>query len=103
MDGGVEAPIKVLQRFESVEVRGFGASLQLALLADVEFVLKDEFQKLSMAQAVGGGLLETHAQGLGQAGEAELFECGFEVGSVHVDGSGSGLMVEGAKQSGTQC
>ena len=56
-----------------------------------------------MAQTVGGGFLEPDAQGLAQAGEAELFQGGFEVGSIHGDVAGSWLMVEGAKQSGTQC
>ena len=103
VNGGIEAPVEVLQRFEGVEVGGLGAAFQLALLPDVEFILEDEFQKLGMAQTIGGGFLEPDAQGLAQAGETELFQGGFEVGGIHGDMAGSWLMVAGAKQSGTQC
>jgi len=58
VNGGVEAPVEIFQRFKAVEVGGLGAAFQLALLADVEFVLEDEFQKLGVAQSVGGGFLE---------------------------------------------
>ena len=100
VNGGVEAPVEVLQRFEGVEVGGFGAAFHLALLADIEFVLQDEFQKLGVAQTVGGGFLKPDAQSLAQTGETEFFQGGFEAGSVH------GVMelmvsVLGAKQSGT--
>ena len=50
VDGGVEAPVEVLQRFEAAEVGGLGAAFHLALLADVEFVLADEFQELGVAR-----------------------------------------------------
>jgi hypothetical protein len=102
VNGGIEAPIKVFERFEGVEVGGLGAAFQLTLLPDVEFVLQDEFQKLGVAQTVGGGFLEPDAQGLAQAGEAEFFQGGLEAGSVHGAMAGSGLMVAGEKQSGTQ-
>ena len=46
----------------------------MPLLADIEFVLADQFQELGMAQPVGGGFLQAHVQGLQQAGEAELFQ-----------------------------
>jgi hypothetical protein len=45
----------------------------LALRSDIEFVLQDEFQKLGVAQTVGGGFLEPDAQGLAQAGKAKFF------------------------------
>ena len=48
VDRGIEAPVEVLQRFEGVEVGGLGAALHLALLADVEFILQDEFQELGV-------------------------------------------------------
>ena len=73
VNGGVEAPVEVLQRFEGVEVGGLGAAFHLTLLPDVEFVLEDEFQKLGVTETIGGGFLEPDAQGLAQAGEAELF------------------------------
>jgi len=34
------------------------APLEMALLADVELVLKDELEELGVAETVGGGLLE---------------------------------------------
>jgi hypothetical protein len=58
VDGRIETPIEVLQWFEGVEVGGLGAAFQLALLADVEFVLKDEFQELGVGQTIGGGFLQ---------------------------------------------
>ena len=97
VDGGVEAPVEVVQRFQVAEVRQLGMTFHLPLLPDVEFVLTDEFEELGVAQAIGGGFLQPHVQGLDQAGETELFECGLE-------GSHVGLRVEVAvaKQSGTQ-
>jgi hypothetical protein len=62
-----------------VEVGGLGAAFHVALLPDIHFVLKDEFQELGMGQTVGGGFLQAHTQGLAQAGEAELFEGRFQV------------------------
>jgi len=62
-----------------VEVGGLGAAFHVALLADIHFVLKDEFQELGVGQTIGGGFLQAHTQGLAQAGEAELFEGRFEV------------------------
>jgi len=67
----------------------------LPLLADVEFVLADQFEELGMAEPIGGGFLQAHIEGLAQAGEAELFQGGGE--GIHV-----GLMVAVVKQSGTQ-
>jgi hypothetical protein len=69
------------------------------LLADIQFVLKDEFQTLGMAQTVGGGFLKPDAQGLAQTGETELFQGGFEVGGIHGDVDSSWLMVESRGQS----
>jgi hypothetical protein len=48
-------------------------AFHLPLLADVEFVLTDEFEELGVAQPIGGGFLQAHVQRLAQAGEAELF------------------------------
>jgi hypothetical protein len=98
VDGGIEAPVEVVQGLQAAEVGGLGVAIDLALLADVEFVLTDEFEELGVAQTIGGGFLQAHVQRLDQTGETELFQCGLE--GIHV-----GLMVdgEGAKQSGTQC
>ena len=76
-------------------VRQLGVAFHLPLLPDVELVLADEFEELSMAQTIGGGFLQAHVQRLAQAGEAELFQCGLE--GIHV-----WLMVAVVKQSGTQ-
>jgi hypothetical protein len=58
------------------------------LVAHVQFVLADEFQELGVAELVGGGFLQADAQGLKQAGEAELFEGGFKRihGGIGVEG-----------------
>ena len=50
----------------------------MPLLADIEFVLADQFEELGVAQPIGGGFLQAHVQGLEQAGEAELFQGGLE-------------------------
>ena len=55
-----------------------GASGQLTLMAHVEFVLKDKFKELAVAQASGGGFLQAHGQALGQTGEPELSQGGFD-------------------------
>jgi len=39
VDGRIEAPIEVVQWLQTAEVGGLGVALDLALLADVEFVL----------------------------------------------------------------
>jgi hypothetical protein len=44
-----------------VKVGGLGAAGHLPSVAHVDFVLKDQFQKLGMAEPVGGGLLQTDA------------------------------------------
>ena len=95
VDGGVETPVKVIQRFQVAKVRQFGVPVHLALLPDVEFVLTEEFEELGMAQPIGGGFLQAHVERLDQAGEPELFQCGLE--GIHV-----GVGVAELKQSGTQ-
>ena len=57
------------------------------MVAHVEFVLKDQFQELAVAQTAGGGFLQAHVEALQQAGEAELAEGGLELGH----GVGGGL------------
>ena len=56
------------------------SSGQHPLVAHVEFVLEDEFQELTVAQPTGGGFLQTHVEGLGQAGETQLSEGALELG-----------------------
>ena len=74
VDGWVESPIEIFQRFESAEISGFGATRHLALLPDIEFVLADQLQELGMAQPVGDRFLKSDIQGLDQTGETELFQ-----------------------------
>ena len=95
VDGRIEAPVEVVQRFQVAEVRQFGVAFHLPLLPDVEFILTDQFEELSVAQPIGGGFLQPHVEGLDQAGEPELFQGGGQC--IHV-----WLMVAGVKQSGTQ-
>jgi hypothetical protein len=56
------------------------APFQMALLSDVELVLKDELQKLGMAETVGGGLLEADRQVGAEAGQAQLTQRGIDLG-----------------------
>src|SRR5207249_9903155 len=71
---GIKAPVKVLQRFEAVTVRGFGAAAERALLAQVEFVLEQDFQELFVAQAVGGGLLQAQEAAANRLSHEEFLE-----------------------------
>ena len=79
MDGWIKTPIEVFQRFQATEVSGLGAAFDQPLLADVDFVLADQFQELGMAQPVGDRFLQAHVQGLQQTGEAELFQGVFKL------------------------
>lgn len=51
-------PVEVFQGLEGAKVGGFGAAGQHALVADVEFVLKDQFEELTVAEAAGSGFLQ---------------------------------------------
>ncbi len=42
------------------------------LLAHQEFILKDQFQELGVAELVTGGFLQPHVQGLGQARQPQV-------------------------------
>jgi len=64
LDGRIKLPIEVFQRFELPELRCLSAACQPALVAHVEFVLHEQFQKLGMAEAIGCGFLQAHFQGL---------------------------------------
>ena len=58
-DRGIEAPFKLVERLEGAEVRHLDPALDLALQADVDFVLQHEGQKLLVGQAIGSGFLES--------------------------------------------
>ena len=79
VDGRIETPVEVFQCFQATEIGGLGAAFHQPLLADIDFVLADQFQELGMAQPVGDGFLQAHVQGLQQAGEAELFQGVFKM------------------------
>jgi len=57
LNGGVEAPIKILQRFEVAKAGGLLAPFQKPLLAHVQFVLQEQFQELNVRQLMGAGFL----------------------------------------------
>ena len=73
-NSGVKAPVEVLQTFRMPEGSRLGASPELSLVTDVEFVLKDEFEELGVGELVGGSFLQPGWQTLAEAGEAEFFE-----------------------------
>ena len=86
VDGRIKTPVEVFQRFEAAEISGLGAAFHQPLLADIDFVLADQFQELGMAKPVGDGFLQAHVQGLQQTGEAELFQGVFKMCSYTVLG-----------------
>ena len=45
-----------------------------SVAADRKLVLEDQFQELSMRQAMAGRFLKTHLQGLRQSGQAKFFQ-----------------------------
>ncbi len=53
----IEAEVEVLQVALLAEVGGLVAAHDLALVADVEFVLEHEFEELAVRQPVGFGFL----------------------------------------------
>src|SRR5437870_11339946 len=61
-DRAIKVPLKIFQRFGVAEAGQFLPSLDRALLAHVEFVLKDQLQKLSMRQLVRLGFLQSQFQ-----------------------------------------
>ena len=86
VDGRIETPVEVFQRFQAAEISGLGAAFHQPLLADIDFVLADQFQELGMAKPVGDRFLQAHVQGLQQTGEAELFQGVFKMCSYTVLG-----------------
>jgi hypothetical protein len=51
VDGRIKTPVEVFQCFQAAEVGGLGAAFHQPLLANVNFVLADQFQELGVAQA----------------------------------------------------
>jgi hypothetical protein len=77
-DGWVEGEVEVFQAAGAAEGGGFGAAQDLALLADVDFVLEDEFQEVGVGQVVALGFLEAHVEALEESGEGECAGVVFE-------------------------
>ena len=82
VDGRIEAPIEVFQRFEAAEISGLGAAFYQPLLAHIDFVLADQFQELGVAKPVGDCFLQAHVQSLQQTRQAELFQCVFKIAHI---------------------
>ncbi len=61
------------------ETSGLGAFIDDALPADVEFILKDQFQELLVRELMSAGLFQAQLQAAEQAGEAQLAGIGSEV------------------------
>ena len=101
VNGGVEAPVEVVQRFECPKVGCFGVASEHPLLSHIQFVLQDQLQELTVAEAIGAGFLQPHRERLRQAGEPELFKGRFKVGWIHYGSRVEGC-VFGAKQTGTR-
>jgi hypothetical protein len=53
VDGGIELPVELFERFQVPEVSGFGAAFEYPFLAHCQFILEDKFQEVRVAQAVG--------------------------------------------------
>ena len=68
--------------FRSRNSAALNSPLELAVAADRQLVLEDQLQKLTVAQAMAGSLLQADFQTLQQAGEAELLQR-FTQGFVH--------------------
>lgn len=74
----IKAPVKLFEGLQGMKARDVLAAFQVALVADVELILEDEFEELGVAETVGGGLLKPHGEVGAEAGEAELTQCGVE-------------------------
>jgi hypothetical protein len=64
IDGRVESEVEVVQRAEFAKVGSFVAPGDCALLAHIEFVLENDFQKLMAGEPAGFGFLEGAEVGL---------------------------------------
>ncbi len=74
VDAFVEAKIKAFECAFIAEGGAFGAPFDGALLADVEFVLKDEFEELFMCEIVADGFLKPQVETGGKAAQTQLRE-----------------------------
>jgi hypothetical protein len=61
-DRGIKGPVEVFESSLIPETGPVFAFLNQALVTDVEFVLKDQFEELIMGQLMGLGLLQAQFQ-----------------------------------------
>jgi hypothetical protein len=76
---GVELPVELIDGLEVTEAGELGAAIELAVVADGDFVLEDEFEELQMAEAAGLCFLQPNVEGACKPGEPEAAEGGAEV------------------------
>ncbi len=76
---GVEVPVELVDGLQVPEAGELGAAIELAMVADGDFVLEDQFEELQMTQAAGLGFLKPDIEGACESGEPEAAEGGAEV------------------------
>lgn len=79
-DAGLEAEVEALEAAGLAEAGLLAAAMKGAAVADVEFVLEEQFEELGVGELMGGGFVEAEFEVFAQAGEAELAGLGFEAG-----------------------
>jgi len=79
-DAGLEAEVEGLEAALFAEAGLLAASMEGAAVADVKFVLEEEFEELGVGELMGRGFVEAQFEVFTQAGEAQLPGLGFEAG-----------------------
>ena len=75
VDALIEAKIKALECAFIAKGGAFGAPLDGALFADIEFVLEDQFEELFVREVVADRLLKPQVEAGSETAEAQLREC----------------------------
>ena len=68
----IEAKIERIQGAAIAKVRGFGAPINHTLLAHIEFILQEQFEKLQMIEVIAACFLKAYLQAAGQSAQAQL-------------------------------
>ena len=76
LDRRVERPVEVVEGLQFAEAGGLDSPLQLAVGADGQFVLEDQFQELGVVEAVAGRFLQADVERLQQPREPQLLQGG---------------------------
>lgn len=79
-EAGLEAEVEGVEAALLTEAGLLAAAVQGAAVADVEFVLEEEFKELGGGELMGGGFVEAEFEAFAKAGEAQLPGLGFEAG-----------------------